>query len=229
MSVLPRPLDCREVEHSLGVLVLGVIDPAERPAIEAHLADCSRCAATLAELAPLPGLLHRLDAQEAEASLPSPSPELRQRVVAAGMDDEARRRRPKRLRRVAVSLAAAAAVLGAVVAGSAVVGNQGDRSSRPVVVEGTNPSTQVQAHVQLRAVTTGTQLTLRLGGVAPGERCLLVAVDGTGHREVAASWVAGYAGRAEVTGTTSIDRSQLARLLIVTSAGRTLWDAPVRA
>jgi hypothetical protein len=60
--------ECREVELSLGVLVLGALEPAQRPAIEAHIAACPRCSAILAELAPLPGLMHRLDPFERDAA-----------------------------------------------------------------------------------------------------------------------------------------------------------------
>jgi len=60
-------MDCQQARLSLGVLVLGVIDPEERPALEAHLTGCERCSAELAELAVLPGLLHRLDPVAAAA------------------------------------------------------------------------------------------------------------------------------------------------------------------
>jgi len=48
---------CREIRHSLGVYVLGAIDPADRALVEEHLASCPECREELAGLAGLPALL----------------------------------------------------------------------------------------------------------------------------------------------------------------------------
>ncbi len=56
--------DCTEARTSLGVYVLGAIDPAERGLVEAHLATCQECRDELAGLAGLPALLARLDPDE---------------------------------------------------------------------------------------------------------------------------------------------------------------------
>jgi hypothetical protein len=58
--------------------------------------------------------------------------------------------------------------------------------------------------------------------VEPGEHCQLVAVDRHGSREVAASWVASYQGRASVTGTTSFSADSLTRMEVVGTDGRLL-------
>jgi len=61
-------------ETDLGVYVLGSLDGAERSAVEAHLAECASCRARQRELAPLPGLLGRLTAEQVEAlSAPPPA------------------------------------------------------------------------------------------------------------------------------------------------------------
>jgi anti-sigma factor RsiW len=101
-------MDCQQARLSLGVLVLGVIDPEERPALEAHLTVCERCSAELAELAVLPGLLHRLDPVAAAPALPSPPASFQERVVAAGRVARARHRR-----RLVAALGTAAAVIAA--------------------------------------------------------------------------------------------------------------------
>jgi hypothetical protein len=56
--------DCAEARPSLGVYVLGAIDPAERVLVDAHLASCQECRDELAGLAGLPALLARLDPDE---------------------------------------------------------------------------------------------------------------------------------------------------------------------
>ena len=56
--------DCAEARPSLGVYVLGAIDPAERGLVDAHLASCRDCRDELAGLAGLPALLARVNPDE---------------------------------------------------------------------------------------------------------------------------------------------------------------------
>jgi predicted anti-sigma-YlaC factor YlaD len=226
--------DCKEVELSLGVFVLGALEPAERHAVEAHLAKCSRCTAILAELAPLPGLLHRLDpiapAVPSEDSapvqtLPLVPPELRERLFEAARADRARQRR----RLVAASFAAAAVLVGVLLAGQFPGVPWGhDGASKTTVASATDAKTSVRADVRLMPDATGSELTLHLAGVAPEEHCSLVAINGDGLRDVAATWEATYAGEAAVVGHTSFRPDQIKQLVIVTEAGRTLVRVPIK-
>ena len=54
-----QTMDCSEARLSLGVYVLGAIDPAERSLVDSHLASCRDCRDELAGLAGLPALLAR--------------------------------------------------------------------------------------------------------------------------------------------------------------------------
>jgi hypothetical protein len=56
--------DCTEARLSLGVYVLGAIDPAERALVDAHLQTCQECRDELADLAGLPALLARVNPDE---------------------------------------------------------------------------------------------------------------------------------------------------------------------
>src|SRR5262245_8206442 len=56
--------DCTDVRPSLGVYVLGAIDPAERALVDAHLLTCPDCRDELAGLAGLPALLARVNPDE---------------------------------------------------------------------------------------------------------------------------------------------------------------------
>lgn len=233
-----RPLrECRDVELSLGVLVLGALEPTERPVVEEHLAQCARCTAILAELAPLPGLLHRLDPIEhtlpvaPQSPSPSPPPDpppvrppaLRDRLVEAARTERTRRRR-----RWVAATSAAAILLGVLLSVSLSGGWWGqNHGTAATVASATDPSSSVRADVRLRPDGSGTELALRLTGVRPGEHCQLVAVDAQGRRQVAATWVATYEGRATVTGHTSLQPHQITRLLVVTDAGRTLVQVPI--
>lgn len=62
-----QTMDCSEARLSLGVYVLGAIDPAERALVDSHLASCRDCRDELAGLAGLPALLSRVSAAEAIA------------------------------------------------------------------------------------------------------------------------------------------------------------------
>lgn len=62
-----QTMECGEARISLGVYVLGAIDPAERALVDAHLVTCRDCRDELAGLAGLPALLARVSAEEAIA------------------------------------------------------------------------------------------------------------------------------------------------------------------
>jgi hypothetical protein len=223
---LPGPVDCHQAELLLGVLVLGVIDPGERPAVEAHLAGCPRCTATLAELAVLPGLLAQVDPEQAALGLPPLPVGFTDRVLAAGRTS-ADRARAARRRWALVGVAAAAVVL-LIVPAVFVLGllrgspTGTDTAAEPTVVSTVDPATGVQAEVTLVPTPTGTELALALRGVVPGEHCRLVAIDRAGTREVAATWVASYEGQADITGATSLTRANIASLEVVRLDGRPL-------
>jgi hypothetical protein len=58
-------MDCEEARISLGVYVLGAIDPAERAMVDAHLETCQECRDELAGLTGLPALLATVSTDEA--------------------------------------------------------------------------------------------------------------------------------------------------------------------
>ncbi|TDV39793.1 anti-sigma factor family protein [Actinophytocola oryzae] len=60
---------------TLGVYLLGALDPAERSAFESHLAYCATCRGELVRLAPLPGLLNQIAPEDFADSLPSATAE----------------------------------------------------------------------------------------------------------------------------------------------------------
>jgi hypothetical protein len=226
------PLSCREAELSLGALVLGALDPAERSQVEVHVAGCARCRDALAELAPLPGLLNRLDAGQAEAGLPRPP----ERLLDAAMQQAAVTAQDERStsRRWWVAAAVAAAALA--LASTAVLATRGQdapevatptaTTTRPqaqtVLWDGESSDGAIQASVVLTPQTSGSRLLMTLTGVRSGQRCDLVIWSDDGRREVPASWQATYEGAATVTGSTTVTPQRIRRMLVTTPEGDTL-------
>lgn len=206
--------------------VLGALSPSDRHAYEEHLRSCERCAATVAELAGLPGLLARADRGALdEAAVEAPLPP----DLLTGLLHEVRRDR--RRRRVS-TLAAAAAVVAVVATTSSIltwgVIRQPDapETTRAEPTQTTLPLRQMtqvdqgelSASVAIEPVPWGTRLTVvcRYPAAASGSgygegpaRYQLVVLTGSGVEEAVASWVA-LPGRAmTVTGATSWNSDEI--------------------
>jgi hypothetical protein len=80
---MTQNMDCSEARLSLGVYVLGAIDPEERAQVDAHLAGCPECRAELAELEGLPALLAQVSTEEAIALAASDGPPAQPAEVTA--------------------------------------------------------------------------------------------------------------------------------------------------
>ena len=208
-----------DLRLALGAYVLGALEPTERAEVAAHLEDCARCRAELAELAPLPGLLRRLTPEEARTAVePVPMGPLTRAVAVA-----ARRRRVRRWRLVA---AAATLVVVGGIGASVVVQYQGGNSAVQTI-SATDQSTGIHALAVLRETASGTEIALTMQGVRSGEHCRLVAIARDGRREVSGSWRAAYDGNVVVNVATDLEPDQLAGLQVSTLAGRPLVNIPV--
>jgi hypothetical protein len=226
-----RSLECDEVEMSLGVLVLGALEPGEREEVESHVSSCARCSAALADLAPLPGLLNRVkmtpDELEGEGFSPAPLA-----VLDAALA-QVREERVVPMRRQTSPnwqpvLAAAAAAIVAVAIGLA-AWSQVHHAPQRVVAAASSPTTGVSANVVLTPTGSGTSLDLSLSGVRAGEHCQLVAISHDGTREVTSTWVADYEGMASLTGSTGLSTADISQLEIVTTSGETILTLDVPA
>ena len=213
---------------ALGAYVLGALDRDERSELEAHLDTCVICRDELDRLAPLPGLLSRLSADEADGlGAPEPDPARRRAPLEGALAEVARVRRRSRVARVAA--AAAALALAVVLAvGNPLPGGGEDGTPAPLTASAFDARTGVEGVAALSRRPWGTHVRLRLSGVRPGERCRLVARGEGGTAEVAATWRAGYLGTADVPGAVAIPRHRLASLEVVGAGGRLLVRMPVR-
>src|SRR5215831_13891128 len=131
---------CREIRHSLGVYVLGAIDPAERAQVDEHLATCADCREELASLAGLPALLRRVPTAEAERLVvadqadPAAEETAGDEMLPSLLTRTAQARRVRRWRELAAAAAVAVLALGAGAAGASALasGTSGSGSASHV-------------------------------------------------------------------------------------------------
>ena len=191
--------DCTEARLSLGVYVLGAIDPAERGLVEAHLATCQDCRDELAGLAGLPALLARLDPDEiSRISADDPVRVMTDErppaeLVGTVLDLAKARRRRERWRYLS---AAAAAV---VIAGGLFAGLKTATSTTQKVAigpgnitwelaEGTNQATGASATVAYHDEAWGNAFEVLVHRIPLGTTCQLIVVHPDGTRTQVAAW-----------------------------------------
>jgi hypothetical protein len=192
--------DCAEARPSLGVYVLGAIDPAERGLVDAHLATCRDCRDELAGLAGLPALLARVNPDEISricaddtvrpfASDDHPPEELLGTVLGLA---EARRRR-NRWR----YLSAAAAVVVLAVGLFAGLKSATSTTVTRVIPEGAMSWESVQGASHATGATADIAYTQQLWGnefqvlvdhIPQGTTCQMWVVHPDGTRTQVAAW-----------------------------------------
>jgi Putative zinc-finger len=200
-------MQCSQARVSLGVYVLGAIDPAERALVEAHLATCRDCRDELAGLAALPALLARVTAEEAIALAagdgPPPAgqargPDAPPELLATVIDLTAARRRRRRWRDASLGVAAALIVAAGVFGGLRVGGSPAAPPAASVNYPGqpngpwqtaTTSAGGMSASVQYRSMGWGTQLAVKVSGIPIGTSCQLWLIGPGGSRTLAGGWV----------------------------------------
>jgi anti-sigma factor RsiW len=191
--------DCAEARMSLGVYVLGAIDPAERALVDAHLATCKDCRDELAGLAGIPALLARVNPDEVsrisadDAVGPVTAEEPPEELIGTVRDLAEARRRRNRWR----YLSAAAAVV--LIAAGLFGGLKAATSTTQVVsaspgagswetAQGANPATGVSATVAYASELWGNAVQVVVHDIPVGTTCQLWAVHPDGSRSYVSSW-----------------------------------------
>jgi hypothetical protein len=213
---------------TLGVYLLGALEPAERSAFESHLSFCDICRTELVRLSPLPGLLNQITPEDFADDLPStavagapvatkaqpvtepvPLPRLPGPVEPLGtpVREPAEPPRSRRYWRVA---AAAAAVVVLAVAG--VFGWGALRQPPP----GAGVTWSVQAgdtSVRARLVEHewGTEIQSEIHGLPPGRECYLKVYGHYGKFEIAGWWGTDHDPDAEIPASTSIQLGKITK------------------
>lgn len=187
---------CRTFRELLGVYVVGAIEPSERAVVDAHLNQCYECREELAGLAPLPALLHRVPAAEAEGILlgtqatdvAEPSPEMLDsllREVGA----------KRRTRRVRAMFTAAAAVLVAVGGAAAVSEAMAPHHPARFVDVASASKGAVSATVRYGGSSWGTNMSVRVTGVKKWTSCEFYVLTKDGRKVLAGGWLVGKDSR----------------------------------
>jgi len=195
---------CTDARPSLGVYVLGAIDPAERAQVDAHLLTCRDCRDELAGLAGLPALLARVNPDEISRIT---SEDTVRAGTHAGTDDRppaeligtvldlaaARRRRTRW--RFAAAAAAVVAIAGGLFGGlSSITTTQS--VAIPVspggthweTVEATSAVTGASASVAYSHEMWGDAFEVLVDHIPVGTTCQLWVVHPNGARTQVAAW-----------------------------------------
>ena len=230
---------CGEVRLSLGVYVVGAIDPAERAIVEMHLGHCPACREELAGLAGLPALLGRVPARDVErlaaAGAAVGNPEAPpDELLGSLLRRVAAHRRARRWRTITAAAAAAVIAVAVGVAGGAaishVLGSGSQPASQSVGPYETNhctdPRTHVTAVVDYYPAAWGTSIRVWVSGIRPGTTCELWVVNTRGQRSVVGGWTVARGHQEQwYLASTPVSGKRI-RSFQVTAAGQVLITVP---
>ncbi|WP_426184236.1 anti-sigma factor family protein [Microbacterium sp. TWP3-1-2b2] len=190
--------------------VLGALNSADRRLFEAHLEDCEACGRSVAELAPVIGLLGRVERGHAESYLTEtpagPDPSRRIELATIATADRVRRLRTRWWTGAAV--AAAAAVVAVVLAVTLPLG-QSPQDVTVVTMQATS-EVPLEASAELTEVGWGTRIDLECvyGGSAGGGDgwpYALYVIGSDGVEEAVSSWRARPGTTARLSAGTALD------------------------
>jgi len=196
-----------------GAYLLGALTPVERADYERHLAHCLTCQDAVAELAPLPGLLARVDPDALDSVDELPPADLEQRLMAAARPPWWRRTST----RVGLAVAAAAAVAAAVLVPITVGHDASGPLVRAELHSAGSASSPLSASVALAPEDWGTRIDMvcryrATAGSYGSHAYALYVVDGDGHPQRVSTWHSGPGDIARTTGSTSLAVGDIARI-----------------
>ena len=185
---------CQFIRQSLGVYVVGAIDPAERARVDSHLSGCPECREELASLAGLPALLGRIPLAEAERmagisaerfiSDDEPDSEL----LSPVLNRIAQQRRVRRWRTLTTAAAAVVVIVGGTVGIVEATHSPAHSTVAWDTVQGTQAGTNVTMAVKYATAAWGTRLDAHVSGVRYGTTCQFWVLGPGGTRWAAGSW-----------------------------------------
>lgn len=222
---------CAQARLELGVYLLDAIEPAQRALVDRHLARCPDCRAELAGLAGLPALLGSVPVAEALQLSPDDAA-----AVVAGPSLAALAGRVSRIRRRRWRRTAAAALIAGFAAASGLqalhaVAARPPAAAAPrwaVTAEGVNPVTGAWAAVRYTTRPWGTEMEVRVTGVAAGTRCQVWVTGPRGQEVAAGGWTIAAGREAAWYPASAPFPAGSLRSFEVTARGTTLVTVPAR-
>ena len=194
--------DCTDARVSLGVYVLGAIDPAERALVDAHLVTCRDCRDELAGMAGLPALLARVNpdeisricADDAIRTVTDDRPP--GELIGTVLDLAAARRRRTRWRFLATA-AAVVAIAGGLFGGLNSIGTRTvvvpfSASGNWETVHAANSVTGATASVSYSQRSWGSAFEVLVDHIPAGTTCQLWVVHPDGTRTQVAAWTTAH-------------------------------------
>lgn len=212
--------DCTEARPSLGVYVLGAIDPAERTLVDVHLATCRDCRDELAGLAGLPALLARVGPDEvsriqADDTVRASSEERPPDALLGTVLDLAAARRRRNRWRFAAAAAAAVVIAGGLFGGVSAATSTTHTVYAEEFSGGTGKWETAQTASQITGVSAnikyadelwGDNFEILVDGIPVGTTCEMWVIHADGSRTQVAGWTVShdegkvwYAGSAPVS------------------------------
>ena len=197
--------DCPEARTSLGVYVLGAIDPAERALVDAHLTTCRDCRDELAGLAGLPALLARVNPDEvsrirADDAVRSATDEPAPPGLLGTVLDLAEARRRRNRWRFLSAAAAVVVIAAGLFGGLRSIGGSTQVVKVPLVsgtsawetVDGTSQLTSAYASVAYSKELWGHAFEVLVEHIPIGTTCQLYVVHPNGTRTEVAAWTTAH-------------------------------------
>ena len=193
--------ECADARPSLGVYVLGAIEPAERSLVDAHLMTCRDCRDELAGLAGLPALLARVNPDEisricADDTVRTGTEDRPPEELIGTVLDLAEARRRRTRWRFLASAAAVVVIAGGLFGGLASIGTSTQVVKVPVAdgpvnwetVQATSKISQATASVSYAHQQWGEAFKVLADRIPIGTTCQLWVVHPDGTRTQVASW-----------------------------------------
>ncbi len=195
--------DCTDARLSLGVYVLGAIDPAERALVDAHLLTCRDCRDELAGLAGLPALLARVNPDEisrfrADDTVRTVTDDRPPGELIGTVLDLAEARRRRTRWRFLAAAAAVVAIAGGLFGGLSSIGTtrtvvvpfsaQAGHSGPWETVQTANHVTGATGSVSYSQRSWGTTFQVLVDHIPVGTTCQLWVVHPDGTRTQVAAW-----------------------------------------
>jgi Putative zinc-finger len=193
--------DCADARPSLGVYVLGAIEPAERSLVDAHLTTCRDCRDELAGLAGLPALLARVNPDEisricADDTVRTVTEDRPPGELIGTVLDLAEARRRRTRWRFLATAAAAVVIAGGLFGGLASTGTSTQIVKVPVAggpvdwetVQATSKISPATASVSYAHQQWGEAFKVLADRIPVGTTCQLWVVHPDGTRTQVASW-----------------------------------------